>query len=53
MTSKWSVLCLLVFVTDAALPDRGVSHRIGAIALGLLFGGLVVSELRANRKRKT
>lgn len=39
---------LIVFAVDAALPGRGQAHQLGALALGLLFGVLLLSERRSS-----
>jgi hypothetical protein len=44
-------LWVLVFAVDAARPNSETAHQLGAIALGLLFGALFVSELRSNRQK--
>jgi hypothetical protein len=41
---------LLVFLVDATLPHRDTAHALGALALLLLFGTLVVGELRSARR---
>lgn len=46
----WHVVWVLVFAIDAVLQGRGRSHQMGAVALGLLFGALVVSEVLATRR---
>ena len=48
--SWWHVVWLLVFALDATLTGRGRSHQMGAVALGLLFGALVVSEVVSTRR---
>jgi hypothetical protein len=42
---------VLVFAVDAARPGHETAHQLGAIALGLLFASLLVSELRSNRQK--
>ena len=48
--SLWSIAWLLVFAVDASLQGRGRGHQMGAVALGVLFATLVVTELRATRR---
>jgi hypothetical protein len=43
---------VLVFAADAARGGHETAHQLGAIALGLLFGVLLVSELRSNRQEQ-
>jgi hypothetical protein len=50
--SALSGLWLLVFAVDALRSGGGLDHRVGAIALGMLFLGLVVSEWRAHRRTR-
>ena len=50
--SALSGLWVLVFAVDALRPDGAREHQLGAIALGLLFLTLVVSELRSYRRRR-
>ncbi len=45
-----SGLWLLVFAVDALRSGGGRDHQLGAIALGLLFLSLIVSEWRAHRR---
>jgi low temperature requirement protein LtrA len=40
-------LWLSVFVFEAVFKSQQVSHLVGALALGLLFAVLVVTEHRA------
>ena len=42
-------LWLSVFGVEALNPGHGLAHQLGAAALGLLLGGLVLGELRASR----
>ena len=42
-------LWLLVFAVDASLPHRDRAHVVGALALLLLFGTLVIGEWRSAR----
>ena len=44
-------LWVLVFAADAARGGHETAHQLGAIALGLLFLALLVSELRSNRQK--
>ena len=46
----WHVVWVLVFAIDAVLQGRGRSHQMGAVLLGLLFAGLVVSEVVSTRR---
>lgn len=46
----WHAVWLLVFALDATLEGHGRSHQMGAVALALLFGFLVVSEVVATRR---
>lgn len=48
--SALSGLWVLVFVVDAVRSGGGRDHQLGAMALGLLFLTLIVSELRAHRR---
>lgn len=48
--SALSGLWVLVFAVDAVRSGGGRDHQLGAIALGLLFLTLIVSELRAHRR---
>lgn len=41
---------LLVFLVDATLPHRDRAHALGALALLVLFGTLVVGEVRSARR---
>ncbi|MGB8652454.1 MAG: hypothetical protein WCD35_17540 [Mycobacteriales bacterium] len=43
-------LWLSVFGIDAALNGGGLDHQLGALALCLLFGGLVVSEVTSQSR---
>ena len=47
----WSVAWLVVFAVDASLQGRGRSHQLGALALGVLFATLVVTEVLAARRQ--
>ena len=49
--SVWSVSWLVVFAVDASLQGRGRSHQLGALALGVLFATLVVTEVLAARRQ--
>ena len=46
----WHVVWVLVFAIDATLEGHGRSHQMGAVALLLLFGTLVVTEVLATRR---
>lgn len=48
--SALSGVWLLVFAVDATRAGAGRDHQLGAIALGLLFLTLIVSEWRAHRR---
>ena len=48
--SAWHGVWLLVFAVDASLAGRGRGHQVGALALGVLFAALVVSEVLATRR---
>ena len=48
--SLWSVSWLVVFAIDASLQGRGRGHQMGAVALGVLFATLIVSEVLAARR---
>ena len=48
--SLWSMAWLLVFAVDASLEGRGRGHQVGALALGVLFATLVVTEVLAARR---
>ena len=50
--SALSGLWVLVFAVDALRPGGAREHQLGAVALGLLFLTLVVSELRSYRRRR-
>jgi hypothetical protein len=43
-------LWLAVFAIDASLAGRGLEHQLGALALGLLFTGLLWSEVVSHRR---
>lgn len=43
-------LWLSVFAIDASLAGRGQEHRLGALVLGLLFTGLIASEVSNDRR---
>ncbi|MCW2499295.1 MAG: hypothetical protein JWN87_971 [Frankiales bacterium] len=45
-------LWLAVFAIDASLAGRGWDHQLGALALGLLFTGLLVGEHRSARRAR-
>jgi hypothetical protein len=45
--SLWHGLWLTVFALDASLVGRGDAHRLGALGFLLLFGWLVVTEVRS------
>ena len=49
--SVWHVLWLSVFAVDAAITGAGRSHQMGAVALGVLFAVLVVTEVLSTRRR--
>lgn len=48
--SALSGLWLVIFGVDASLSGGGRSHQLGALALGLLFAGLVITEVRSHRR---
>lgn len=48
--SPLHAIWLLVFAVDASLPHRDRAHVLGALALLVLFGVLVVSEVRSARR---
>lgn len=50
--SALSGLWVLVFAVDAVRSGGGRDHQLGAIALGLLFLTLIVSEVRAHRRTR-
>jgi len=50
--SALSGLWVLVFAVDAVKSGGGLDHQVGAIALGLLFLALIVSEWRAHRRTR-
>ena len=50
--SALSGLWLVVFAVDGLRSGAGRDHQLGAIALGLLFLTLIVSELWAHRRRQ-
>lgn len=48
--SRWYALWLLVFLVDAAAPNRDRAHALGALALLALFATLVAGEVRSARR---
>lgn len=43
-------LWVAVFAVEATFKGHDLGHQIGALALGLLFGGLLVGELRSHQQ---
>lgn len=49
--SRLHGLWLVVFGWEALDGGRGLSHQLGGAALLLLFGALVVTEIRSHREQ--